>query len=119
MTVVANTTSEELSSTNSTSWQTKLEASGPIPEGWYNIWSCMEISSSVAGKAVLIQVMLDGTVVNEQAYRPDVAYDSLIISPFGRIHLDEGTHSISVQYRTSDASATAYIRRARLTVMKD
>jgi len=52
MTVVANAISEELSSTTSTSWQTKVEASGLVPEGWYNIWTCMELSGSKAGTAV-------------------------------------------------------------------
>lgn len=119
MTVVANATSENLSSTTSTSWQTKVEASGPVPEGWYNIWTSMELSGSVAGTAVQMQVVLDGTAVNEQTYRPGVANDPLIISPFGRVQLTKGTHSIAIQYRTSNASATAYIRRARIMVMKD
>ena len=119
MTVVANNTSEGLSSTTSTSWQTKVEASGAITDGWYNIWTCMELSGSVAGTAVQMQILLDGAVVNEQTYRPAVANDPLIISPFGRVHLTEGSHSIVLQYRTSNANATAYIRRARIMVMKD
>ena len=119
MTVVANAISEELSSTTSTSWQTKVEASGLVPEGWYNIWTCMELSGSKAGTAAQMQVLLDGVAVNERTYRPSVANDPLIISPLGRVQLTEGSHSVSIQYRTSNASATAYIRRARIMVMKD
>jgi hypothetical protein len=119
MTVVANATSEDLSSNATTNWQTKVSASGTLPAGWYNIWTCMELSCSKAGTAVLMQVLLDGVAVNEQTYRPSVANDPLIISPFGRVQLAEGQHSISIQFKTSSASATAYMRRARIMVMKD
>jgi len=66
-----------------------------------------------------MQVLLDGVAVNEQTYRPTVANDPIILSPFGRVHLTEETHSVIIQYRTSSASATAYIRRARIMVMQD
>lgn len=119
MTVVANNVVEGLLTSDTGEWVTVVEAAGPTNARYHNIWTCVEVSSNLAQAPVHLRILLDGATVNEETYRPLVAQDPRIISPFGRVLFTEGQHSLSLQFRTGQAGVTAFCRRARIMVMQD
>lgn len=119
MTVVANNVVEGLLTSDTGEWIAVVEAAGPTNARYHNIWTCVEVSSNLAQAPVHLRILLDGEVVNEETYRPLVAQDPRICSPFGRVLLTEGQHSLTLQFKTGQAGVTAFCRRARIMVMQD
>ena len=113
--------SEGESSTDQTAWQEKLKLTTPsLPAGdyrigWYYTWWNEDRTLEFKGR-----VQIDDTT--EIHYREAEPSDSVIAkSPsggFAKVTLEEGVHTIDLDYCTSNASTFAHISTARLEIFK-
>jgi len=113
--------SEELSSTNSTSWVDKTVLTfTPSTAGNYLIMATAKISLDVAtnGYQPAINFTIDGT---EYGYWQTGLSDSTDYLTFATIinaSLSATSHTLKIAYRTTSASYAAYIRDARIVAVK-
>ena len=122
ITVILYDSDESVSTNNTTAWQTKLEASGPlpIPDGetaWFKLYVCCEYSGSLTNQLFEVRVLLDDVEVSRDAHRPPTAQEPRKFMDFGFVELSPGTHKLTLQFRPR-TSGTAYCQRARLIVEK-
>jgi len=113
------------SSTTSTSWQekTNLQTSN-IPAGTYEISWFFEWSFSRTtppGAKFGVHVNWGAITVSEIDITPTQSYGDggfYASSGFGYVDLDSGSHKIAINYRAGGDSSTAYIRRARIKILR-
>ena len=120
MTVIFYGKEETESTTNSSSWQTKLSVQKTVEYEVreHKIFVYSEIGGSVERYAVEVRVMLNSVERAFTKLKPceDDAYQSFIA--MGIIDLGSGTHTVEVQYRSTHTNQTAKIRRVRAFVEK-
>ena len=109
---------EQESSTNSTTYVNKATVNtGDVPEGSYRVgwhfdWRCSKSNASFD-----FQIQLDDTAtIAVESLSPQV--DVTIWNPRTNFYyietLSSGTHHIDLDFKSSAANATAYIKAARL-----
>jgi len=109
--------SEAESTTNSTSWQTKViyNTGSTLPAGYYRIGYQFEWLRNTTGNDFKARVILDGsTVLMELNTEPKDPNGWTLSSGHSIIQLTSGNHTFSLQYCGENTSATSRIRRARL-----
>lgn len=119
---VGDVLSEGQSSTNSTTPQLKLRMTiTDVPEGkyrigWYYEYGGSNISSDFHGR-----VRIDDTTdIMEHRQEPKEAGDdqSSLACGFAYPDLTSGNHNIDIEYWSESASATVYIKNARLEIWR-
>jgi len=117
---VQQVSSDEESSTTNTSPQQKLRLTTPVVSAgtyrvaWYYEWK----QSSPANECCCRVQVDDTTTVQEVNTSPN---DSACYYPsggFGYVVLTEAAHTIDLDFWSSSAQHTAYIRRARLEIWR-
>lgn len=104
------------SSTNSTSWQTKITyTSSTIPDGYYRIGYSFEWRRNTTRNDFKGRVLLDGTttIMNINIEAKD-ANSWHIASGHSIVNLTNNTHTVSIQYSGETTGNTSYIRRAHI-----
>jgi len=103
--------SEGLSTTSSTSLQTKLTLTTPnLPSGTYRVGYTFELSNASNGVLSEVQVQEDGSAIAVTTFEADNDYHTL--GGFKEMSLS-GVNSFTIKYRVV-SSGTCQIRRARL-----
>jgi hypothetical protein len=113
--------SEALSSTSSTNWQDKTVLTfTPSTDGNYLIMATAKISLDVAtnGYQPAIDFTIDGTEYGYWQAGLSDATDYLTFATMMNVSLSAVSHTIKIVYRTTSATYTAYIRDARIVVVK-
>ena len=112
------TTSISISSTNSTTFieKLKLTASG-IPEGSYRVGWSFEWRMSKQNESFTYRVQLDDSInlgTNTKSPFVDVNEYQLIANFYYMPVLVSGTHTIDVDFHSSNSGATAYIQNVKI-----
>lgn len=108
------------SSTTSTSYVNKLTLNlGTIPAGTYRVGWYAEVHDSSISDDVFCRVQVDGSnTLAEPNLEPKDNTNWIPVSGFAYVALSAAAHSVTIDYRTESAATTAYIRRARLEVVR-
>jgi len=107
------------SSTSSTTFQTKttLTFTPGVADDWI-ILGFAEIRESSTNHQAQARLVVDGTVEGLMQARPKVTSDYMSTSAAKYKNLTAAAHTITLQYASSNASATAYVRNARIVALR-
>jgi len=108
--------SDGQSSSNSTSWQTKVTYTSPtVPAGNYRIGYTFEWRRNTASNDFKGRVVLDGTTTIMEINSESKDSNSwFLVGGFDIVNLSNATHTITIQYSGETSGNTSYIRRARI-----
>ena len=111
--------SDSESSTTSTSWQTKATVSfTPAVADDYLIFAFAEYKGSSANYSTLLQLTVDGAAQCETTVEPQDTTDYKTFAGVKAANLAASAHTLNLQYMSENASATAYIRNARIVAIR-
>jgi len=111
--------SEDISSTCSLNFQNKINYTTPsLPEGEYRIFFYAEGRISNSSQEFIISGFVDNTEYcsfhgNDISQQPMMGYSGIV-----KLHLTEGTHNISIKFKSSHNTKTSYIRKARVEIWR-
>lgn len=110
--IYGEVSSDGQSSTTSSAFEQKLRLTTPsIPAGKYRIEWYFEIASNAGNVEVEAKVEADDTYV----FANPKAIDLLVpCGGFRYVDVEDGVHTIDLDWRVSSGNGTAYIRYARL-----
>ncbi len=110
--IYGEVSSEGQSSTTSDTFEQKLRLTTPnIAAGKYRIEWYFEIASSVSNTEVEAKVEADDTHI----FANPKAIDRIVsCGGFRYVEVEDGVHTIDIDWRVSSGNGTAYIRYARL-----
>jgi hypothetical protein len=113
------TASDTEANTTSTTYQTKatLSFTSSITDDWV-ILSFAEYKGSSESYSTYVRTVVDGTTESEILGEPNDATDYMSYSSVKVRNLAAGAHTITVQYRSENAAATARIRNARVVAIR-
>jgi len=113
------TASDSEASTTSTAFQTKATLSfTPSASDDWVILGFAEIKESSTSYEAKAQVVVDATVEGLMQATPKATSDYMSMSAAKYKTLAAGAHTITLQYASSSASGTAYIRSARIVALR-
>jgi len=106
-------------STTSTSWQTRttLTFTPPATDYWV-VMAFAEFKGSSTSQAVNVRITVDGTTEAQSSVTPVVATDYQSFTTTKYASLSAASHTINLDYASANASATAYLRNARLVAIR-
>jgi len=119
---IAQAASDALSTTTSTTYQQKLRLStGPIEAGTYRVgwmydWQITSTNSNFDGRVQLNDTTL--LMAHLEEAQDSATGQRHQVSGFAYVTLTAATHNIDIDYRTSNAAATARIQNARLEIWR-
>jgi len=113
------TSSESEASTTSTAWQTKatLTFTPAAADDWI-LLGFAEVKESSTSYEVMTQLVVDGTTEGQQQLTPKATTDYAPYTGVKFQNLSAASHTITLQYASSNASGTAYIRSARVVALR-
>jgi hypothetical protein len=108
------------SSTTSSSWRQRLKlTTGVLPAGNYLVRWTFEWKLSSTSRQFEARVQVDDTeTIGEVIVRPRAETLWEMQSGFAQVTLTNAVHEIDIDYRRSSSPATAYVRRARLSIQQ-
>lgn len=108
-----------LSSTSSTSWQTKLTlTTGALPLGDYFVVAFTVISGTSVGTEVASRLVWDAAERASVLAKPGVADGQVAFTPYDILVNTSGVHSINVDWRKAGGGGAAVIHGARITLWR-
>jgi len=116
--------SEDPSSTTSTSYQTKVTYTitpSPAKPGDYLVMGFAMLNGSSTGPGDEPYASLDidsGAYQAERNFRPDDTLDYVPLYAFKKYRMLSGSHTIKIQYKSSNTSITSTIKNARILAIK-
>jgi len=111
--------SDSESNTTSTNWVNKatMTFTPNTADDWV-ILGFAEFKESTTSYRDQIQLTVDGTVIQASDVAPKATTDYQSFSGLKLVNLSAASHTFNIDYKTSNASGTAYIRRARIVAVK-
>jgi hypothetical protein len=111
--------SDTEASTTATAWQHKATLTFTVNTAdTYVILAMAEAKESSTSYSVKTQVLVDATQVSTTQIAPKATTDYLTVTAAKVQSLAAGSHTIYVDYSSSSASGTAYIRNARIVALR-
>lgn len=108
-----------LSSTTSSSWQTKLTlTTTSLPFGTYFMIASAVMSCSLSSTQIGARFTFDGSEVGEMTIKPNVADGDVPFSPFNIEEDISGVHTVLVQYRKAGGGGNALIRGVKIALWR-
>lgn len=114
---IGDDASEGQDSTSLTSWQQKLRVSKDLEDGTYLVWWYCELrhSNNTASEYAEMRVEVNDTTEIGYSHWPYNMFEDS--GGFGRAVLSAGSYTFDLDFR-AQGGGTAYIRRARLFVLR-
>lgn len=108
----------ESSHTGDTNWQDKLTKTFISAAGNYEIVGHAMISTDNPAAVFGLRIDIDGTPVASSGEASPTYPSFTCRTPFTKINLTAGSHTIKIQYRRATPLGTVYIKEASLTAKR-
>jgi len=113
--------SEALSSTTSTSYQTKVtQTISPSQQGDYLVmgFAMLNDSSTTAGQESYVRLDIDGVYQAEKVLAPNAATDYIPTYAFKKYRMTSGSHTAKIEYRSATTGNTTSVKNARILAIE-
>lgn len=122
MTVIIYRSEEDESQIQNDEWQdvakVTIDIAAGTGSGRYIIWANCEYAGKNLDEIVGVRLLLDGTEVAFDHFKPVLANQFRAFSSMGLKNLTDGFYYLTLQARCLDPTQTVKVRRKRLLVMK-